>query len=217
MLTTAQAPTQAPAPPIPAPPIPAPPILASPPAIPGVPQTRAEVRALREQRSELSDQVTSAMGRRDDLAEQLQTASAAERPGLEARIKQLDDRILGIEQEIARTGQLMALAPGDLLSSSGQAVSFGPFDDGRPDITAISVVFTILVLAPIAIAMARLLWKRASHPTQAIDRAEPDRLKRLESAVDTIAIEVERISEGQRFVTRLLSERDRARVEAPRG
>jgi hypothetical protein len=33
------------------------------------------------------------------------------------------------------------------------------------------------------------------------------RLERIEQAVDTIAIEVERISEGQRFVTRLMAER----------
>jgi hypothetical protein len=156
------------------------------------------------------------MGRRNDLADQLETASAAERPGLEARIKQLDDRILGIEQEIARTGQLIALAPGELLNSSEQPLNFGPFENMRPDFTAISVVFTIFVLAPIALAMARLLWKRAAHPTPAIDREAPERLKRLEAAVDTIAIEVERISEGQRFVTRLLSERERPRVEAPR-
>ena len=32
------------------------------------------------------------------------------------------------------------------------------------------------------------------------------RLSRLEQAVDAIALEVERISEGQRFTTRLLSE-----------
>jgi hypothetical protein len=33
------------------------------------------------------------------------------------------------------------------------------------------------------------------------------RMERIEHAVDTIAIEVERISEGQRFTTKLLSER----------
>jgi hypothetical protein len=31
-------------------------------------------------------------------------------------------------------------------------------------------------------------------------------MARLESAVDAIAVEIERISEGQRFVTRLLTE-----------
>ena len=42
----------------------------------------------------------------------------------------------------------------------------------------------------------------------------PDRLER---AVDAIALEVERISEGQRFVTRLLADRAEARGQsAPR-
>jgi hypothetical protein len=34
-----------------------------------------------------------------------------------------------------------------------------------------------------------------------------DRLDRLDNAVDTISVEVERISENQRFTTKLLSER----------
>lgn len=34
------------------------------------------------------------------------------------------------------------------------------------------------------------------------------RLDRIEQAVDTIAIEVERISEGQRFTSKLLAEKD---------
>jgi hypothetical protein len=33
-----------------------------------------------------------------------------------------------------------------------------------------------------------------------------NRLERIEQAVDAIAVEVERISEGQRFTTKLLSE-----------
>ncbi len=36
------------------------------------------------------------------------------------------------------------------------------------------------------------------------------RLDRMEQAIDSIAVEVERISEGQRFTTRLLSERSDA-------
>ena len=34
-----------------------------------------------------------------------------------------------------------------------------------------------------------------------------DRLSRMEQAIDTMAVEMERISEGQRFTTKLLSER----------
>jgi hypothetical protein len=39
------------------------------------------------------------------------------------------------------------------------------------------------------------------------------RIERIEQAVDSIAIEMERVSEGQRFVTKLLSERAPSRVE----
>jgi hypothetical protein len=41
------------------------------------------------------------------------------------------------------------------------------------------------------------------------DPAADARLERLEHAVDAIALEVERISEGQRFATKLLSEQAR--------
>ena len=39
-----------------------------------------------------------------------------------------------------------------------------------------------------------------------------DRLTRMEQAVETTALEVERIGEGQRFLTRLFTEGEGARV-----
>jgi hypothetical protein len=43
--------------------------------------------------------------------------------------------------------------------------------------------------------------------------AADERLARLEHAVDAIALEIERISEGQRFTTKLLSEQNRKASE----
>ncbi|MDE3126855.1 MAG: hypothetical protein KGL38_02550 [Gemmatimonadota bacterium] len=43
------------------------------------------------------------------------------------------------------------------------------------------------------------------------------RIARIEQAVDAIALEVERISEGQRFTNRLMAERAPAPLAAPRG
>ena len=61
----------------------------------------------------------------------------------------------------------------------------------------------------------------AEHPQVRADGGhlrEDQRLARLEQAVDAIAIEVERISEGQRFTTRLLSEqKEAARQTLPSG
>lgn len=44
---------------------------------------------------------------------------------------------------------------------------------------------------------------------------DDDRMARLEQAVEAIALEVERISEGQRFTTKLLAERARAELATP--
>lgn len=144
----------------------------------------------------------------------METASAAERPGLEARIQQLDSRILELERELETAGRLISSTPGNILTSTSQ--SFGPFGNMRPDVTAISIVLTIFVLCPLAIAAARLMWKRATTAPAKLDKELGDRLRHLEAGVDSIAIEVERISEGQRFVTKLMSERDKVRIEAPR-
>ncbi len=179
----------------------------------GVPQTIAEVRALRAQRTELSNQLNSAEGRRDDIVAALREASNSERPGLEARLKVLDDRIIELEQEIARTGELIAQTPGNLLqTSSTQAPNPGNFQFRSIDVTGIAIVFTLFVLAPIAFTVARLLWKRATSAPPKLDTETQERMRRLESAVDTVAIEVERISEGQRFVTKLLAEREKQQL-----
>jgi hypothetical protein len=75
----------------------------------------------------------------------------------------------------------------------------------------IAIVFTLFVLAPIAVSISRMFWKRGSLPKHApasVDQTQ--RLERMEQAIDSIAIEIERVSEGQRFVTRLMSERQGA-------
>lgn len=43
-----------------------------------------------------------------------------------------------------------------------------------------------------------------------IDAGSDERLVRVEQAVESIAIEIERVSEGQRFVTKLLNEKAQA-------
>jgi hypothetical protein len=65
-----------------------------------------------------------------------------------------------------------------------------------------------IVIATIVQAIVRSILSRRSKavPDGAMDRIE-ERLSRIELAVDAIATEVERVSEGQRFTTRLLADR----------
>ena len=54
---------------------------------------------------------------------------------------------------------------------------------------------------------ARMLWRMGSRQkSMGEPNRDDDRLQRLETAVDAIAIEVERISEAQRFMVGRLSE-----------
>jgi hypothetical protein len=169
-----------------------------------VPTTTADVRALRAKRTELSNQLESAAGRRARLSSQLAGKEGADRAGIEARIGVLDKRIMQLESDIAETGRQLTMAPGALAASDA-------FNGPSPGvIVPLGGAFMLFVLAPIAFSAARMMWKRTNRMTSARPAAFPDesarRLERLEQGVDAIAIEVERISEGQRFVTKLLSE-----------
>jgi hypothetical protein len=74
-----------------------------------------------------------------------------------------------------------------------------------PIVLFIMTGFTIVGF-PLARAIARKWDREAGQPKVPSEVAA--RLERMEQAIDAIAIEVERISEGQRFTTKLLSERN---------
>ncbi len=68
-----------------------------------------------------------------------------------------------------------------------------------------SLGITAVVLFPLARAVARRI--EGKSPIPQIAPATDARLERIEHAVEAIAVEVERISEGQRFTTKLLADR----------
>ncbi|HJP59859.1 MAG TPA: hypothetical protein VJ865_07660 [Gemmatimonadaceae bacterium] len=72
----------------------------------------------------------------------------------------------------------------------------------------VAVVFLVTVATVIrSVAAMFFSWRRSTGPADSAGPSFSDaRLSRLEHAVDAIALEVERISEGQRFTTKLLSE-----------
>ena len=72
-------------------------------------------------------------------------------------------------------------------------------------ILAISIVPISVIGWPLARAYARRVEQEGARAH--IPGEVTARLERMEQAIDSIAVEVERISEGQRFTTKLLSER----------
>lgn len=67
-----------------------------------------------------------------------------------------------------------------------------------------TMVIAIVVGRPMVKAIAAKVEAESKRPQ--IPGEVLNRLERMEQAIDSIAVEVERISEGQRFTTKLLSE-----------
>lgn len=77
--------------------------------------------------------------------------------------------------------------------------------------TTAIVGFCLMVAAyPVFGFLKALVNRSANRQISAPPRETIDRLTRIEAAVDAMSVEVERISEGQRFVTKVLSERSTA-------
>ncbi len=105
-----------------------------------------------------------------------------------------------------------------------QTITIPPnaFDNVIPQqVVDISIAFfmtmaIIIIGFPLARAFARRMDRRGGSAQ--ISNEVSSQLAHLNQAVDAIAVEVERISEGQRFTTRLLSEqKDAARQTLPSG
>ena len=169
------------------------------------PMTREDVQLLQNRRSELSRQLSSASGRRSDVVRQM-GRNVNGREGLDARLKVLDERIVQLEQDIAQNGQLLASAPPNLVEETTPPSMMGGPSGGPVNVNDISIAFIAAVLFPLTVAFAVRMLRRTARAAATLPAAVIDRIARIENAVDTIALEVERISEGQRFVTRLMSE-----------
>lgn len=183
------------------------------PVITGGPYSAAEMyEAAQVHRQLVRDQLSSLENQRDEIAQQLRQpgVTGADQAGLEARLRLLDTQILNHQQQLAdarlREAQAAAL-PGSTQQSERDAA------DDRFEMLMVSGTIITLVLGfPLVVAQARRLWKK--HGVVASMTPQLDsRLETIERAVEATALEVERIGEGQRFVTQLMAKNSEARVK----
>jgi hypothetical protein len=183
------------------------------PSQPPAPLAPEQAEFLRLRRTALSNQLESAQERRDEVAEQLRSdeTQASERPGLEARLRVLDDRLVQIETEIALNGAQLANAPS---RRADQVVSTGAARAGNRIIDRVNpnllTIFGFALLMPFAVQLARRFFAPDRAPRGGNQLAEAaamsSRLDKMESALDAVAIEVERIGESQRFLTQAMTD-----------
>ena len=100
--------------------------------------------------------------------------------------------------------------PGVIVQGSQLPYDPNQIPSGAVDISI--AFFVCVAVCVVGFPLARALARRMDRGTSAgaahaqVPAEVADRLTHIEHAVDSIALEVERISEGQRFTTKLLSD-----------
>ena len=158
---------------------------------------------LKARQDELLSQRQTLANRRQAIGGEYERASGASKAGLGDRISTLDKSIVQMETDIGAIGQAMAKkAPYSEQPPGGVR----HWRDTQVAGLGFTVFFgTVLLMNMIWRRIGPRRWNPATHPTTNLPQSG-ERLDRIEQAVDTIAVEIERISENQRFMTRLMTE-----------
>lgn len=117
----------------------------------------------------------------------------------DGRVVTIDPRA-GLDEDAIQTLVQTALAPPHAPSVR---------NDGETAVRIVGTVFSFVFLLVLTILAFRLLGRRATAGAS-VQHLPPDlapRLARIEQAIEAVAIEVERISESERYSARLLTER----------
>jgi hypothetical protein len=181
------------------------------------------IEALQTSITQLSEQVAALRAQRDILSSQIRRMPASEaRVGLDAQRAQLDGQLVQAEMKLeaakAQLASRLGVSTG-LIGPTGRIIVQPPYYPRQgvdPDmVVGLSFTLAIAVGLPLAIAYARRVWRGTPKNVRVAPDESNVRLERLEHAVDAIAIEIERVAEGQRFVTKVLAERPATTAPAP--
>jgi|SRR5687768_7187668 len=184
------------------------------PSLPSSPGATASAvyEALKAQRRELASQLDNLEDKRSDLSNRLEEplVGGADRKGIEQRITELDGRISSLDKQIAESEAKIAsqaAVPG-AVQPPREVRREGPPEE----VFVLGGMFIIIVLLPLSIALARRIWRRGVATITKLPAELTERLTRLEQGMDAVAVEVERIGEGQRYMARLMGEENSMRA-----
>lgn len=171
------------------------------------PATAREMfEAMRMRRQVIENQLNNATSDRYSIASRLREGevSGPDKVGLEQRLEIMDARIIELQQQLAvaenQEAQAAALPGAQSRSLSEQRA------EEREIILGFSIALVFLIAIPMTLVWARRLWKKNAVTLQMPPELD-QRLDSIERGIETTAIEVERIGEGQRFVTQLMAQR----------
>jgi hypothetical protein len=173
-----------------------------------IPEDQRVFRQLQARQEQLRDQLEQVTDAREDLARDVQSRVGADREGIEARIKAFDGRIAQLDADLATVGRELATNAPASLAVPDPIVryrGFGGEDMVGAGFMGAGIMFAMFI--PLMIKyFRRRRWAPSAGPTTQVQAVGSERIDRMEQAIDSIAVEIERVSENQRFMTRLMTE-----------
>ena len=191
-------------------------------------QATRQLNTLQARRSELKSQLESLTERRVLLSVQMRDAEGQARSQLQSRIAALDERTARIDNELNaiddQISQSIARAggsPADVRVFEVPPVPavpaipampgfpmdhfpFGPRGGGPSDAIIPILIGQGIAFVLFSVVIWRALRKRVTGPAR-LSAEDASRMEQLQRSVDVMAVEVERIAEGQRYMAKVLS------------
>jgi septal ring factor EnvC (AmiA/AmiB activator) len=167
-------------------------------------------------RRELNSQRNELQNTRRGVSEQLRNpmVGGPDRKGLEQQITSIDAQITALDKQVAAANDRVAsaaLVPGAVVEPRHER------NDPPEAMFVMGGLFMVFVLFPLSVAFALRVLRRGRTTMTALPKEIFERFTRLDQAMDAMAVEIERIGEGQRFVTRVMGERPAEQAKLERG
>src|SRR5688500_90919 len=185
-------------------------------------QSRADIGMMMAQRDELKEQLELLADRRGQLVRQLETGpDAGVRRELETRLREIDTRSSRLDDQIASLNDRITqgVAPGTpgapvivdvpRVTVPEIRIPSSMFPGRRgPDMREIGGIMAAeaILLALIGLDFWRFGMRRMREQIDRLLTGQTQQLNQLQQAMDVIGVEVERISEGQRYVAKVLAD-----------
>lgn len=165
--------------------------------------TELSYQELKARERELQNQREVLIDRRSNVAGQYEAATGVAKDGVADRLRVMDDHLVRIERDLSAVNEQLVNTV--VVQPQRPQVIYTGWDEGEV-FGAVFTTFLATALMTVFI-MRRILPRRLGFAKAAPAAAQSnERLDRIEQAVDTIAVEIERVSENQRFMTRLMTE-----------
>lgn len=163
---------------------------------------REQAQLAREQAQAARDQAQAARDQARDIAQQGAPGGGS-------------DHVVVTVNKDGHTVTIDGASPEAIYGALGMPVPGDQQNDGPFVVAGLGIVSTAIVVLASVVMWYRTRMRALHGPASPVNAELTQRMARMEAAIESVAVEVERISEGQRFTTRVLTER--SPVEVPRG